>query len=72
MPVKVLRIFNTSRLPLHPIPTTEAEVEVTRTVRGYTLGETLTFSAQYTIPRGALVVCGCHNRIRPYNIEVTQ
>ena len=71
VPVKVLRVLSTSRLPLHPIPTTEAEVEVTRTVKGYKRGEKITFSTRYTIPKGAIVTRGYHRRILPYNVEVT-
>lgn len=71
VPCKVLRVFSTSRLPLHPIPTTEAEVEVTRTVKGYKLGEKITFSTRYTIPKGSIVTRGYHRRILPYNVEVT-
>ena len=72
IPVKVLRVISTSRLPLHPIPTTEAEVRVTRTVEGYKKDEVLTFSARHTIPKSAIVARGYHQRILPYNVEVTQ
>ena len=71
VPVKVLRVISTSRMPLHPIPATEAEVKVTRTVKGYKKDEILTFSTRYTVPKGAIVTRGYHQRILPYNVEVT-
>lgn len=72
VPCKVLRVRSTSRMPLHPIPTYEAEIEITKTVGPYKQGETLTWSARDVVPKGAIKHTQFSSRILPYNIEVTQ